>query len=207
MFWDDPDFLAEADAWIRSEADPSGPSERMHVRPWSTVWRVPTAGRVLWFKASSAIHTFEAPLATRLAALMPDRVVELVATDEKRGWMLMHDAGTRLRDADPSPGQLRHWERILPRYAELQLALAPSADELRLEPGGPEVLRLRDAYLEPFGPGCEEAVALAYRTGTLARAFAWYRYLVSDPRSEDGDAVAYGLKLFLAEGPIGSWEP
>lgn len=67
--------------------------------------------------------------------------------------------------------------------------------------------RLRDAYLEPFGPGLEEAAAIAYRTGTLARTFAWQRYVVSDPRSEDADAVAYGLKMFLADLPIGSWEP
>jgi hypothetical protein len=76
-----------------------------------------------------------------------------------------------------------------------------------LEPGGEEMVRLRDAYLEPFGPGFEEAAAVAYRTGTLARTFAWRRYLLSDPRSEDSDAVAYGLKLFLASGPIGSWAP
>ena len=231
--------------------------------------------------------------------------------------MLMRDAGTRLRDADASLGQLRHWERILPRYAELQLALASDADELvalgvpdhrlgrlpqlldevlaheqlllvgqeggvtptelerlraagpgleamraeldavgiaetiqhddlhdaqvylrddtyrvldwgdscvshpfhtlvvtlrvfayrhGLPAGGPEMRRLRDAYLEPFGPGLEEAAAIAYRTGTLARTFAWHRYLVSDPRSEDADAVAYGLKMFLADLPIGSWE-
>jgi len=315
--WDDPEFLAEADAWIRAEADPTGPFDRTHVRPWSTVWRVPTAAGTLWFKANSAIHTFEARLAGRLAAVMSDRVAELVATDEARGWMLMRDAGARLRDADPSLGQLRHWGQILPRYAELQLALASSADELvalgvpdhrlarlpelldetladeelllvdqeggvttaeldrlrglrpeleslctdleavgvgetiqhddlhdgqvffrddvyrvldwgdscvshpfhtlvvtlrafawrhGLEPGGDEMARLRDAYLEPFGPGFEEAAAVAYRTGTLARTFAWHRYLRSNPRSDDPDAVAYGLKMFLANGPIGSWE-
>jgi len=76
-----------------------------------------------------------------------------------------------------------------------------------LERGCATRIRRSANCLEPFGPGFEEAAAVAYRTGTLARTFAWRRYLLNDPRSEDSDAVAYGLKLFLANGPIGSWEP
>jgi hypothetical protein len=35
-----------------------------------------------------------------------------------------------LREIVNSPADLRHWELALPRYAELQLAAAPLADEL-----------------------------------------------------------------------------
>ncbi len=78
-----------------------------------------------------------------------------------------------------------------------------------LEPGSSELLRLRDAYLEPFGAPAA-AADLAYRIGTLARALAWHRYLAAaapeerDP--EDAESVPYGLRLFLEAGPIGTWE-
>jgi len=235
------------------------------VQLWSTVWRVPTAGGDLWFKASSAIHRFETRLAERLAAVMPDRVVELVALgvpdhrlrrlpellDEVLGdeqvLLLGRDGGVtadelaRLRAVRPDlramcaalqdlglgetiqhddlhDGQvyLRDGRyRVLDwgdscvshPFHTLVVTLRVFAWKHGLVPGSPEMLRLRDAYLEPFGPGFEEAVDVAYRTGTLARAFAWQRYLASEPRHEDPDAVAYGLKLFLANGPIGSWKP
>ena len=86
--------------------------------------------------------------------------------------------------------------------------------KLGLEPGGRDILRLRDAYLEPFEGYADrdELVRLSeigYRTGTLARALAWRDYLAvrtPEDRAEDLDGVAYGLNLFLAGGPIGTWE-
>ena len=82
-----------------------------------------------------------------------------------------------------------------------------------VQPGGPELLRLRDAYLEPFAPygGHTElvrAVDLAHLTGTLARTLAWHRYVVARPlefRGEDAEAVPYGLRRLLNLGPLGSW--
>ena len=67
--------------------------------------------------------------------------------------------------------------------------------------------RLRDAYLEPFGE-LREAADLAYRTGTVARALAWDRFVRSGfgyTEPDDDLATAHGLKLFLANGPIGTW--
>jgi Phosphotransferase enzyme family len=92
-------------------------------------------------------------------------------------------------------------------FHSLTVTLRATAAKLDLEPGGAELRRLRDAYLEPFGAPAE-AADLAYRTGTIARALAWDRYVraagvTADP--EDDSAPAYGLKLFLENGPIGSW--
>jgi Phosphotransferase enzyme family len=83
-----------------------------------------------------------------------------------------------------------------------------------LEPGSPVLLRLRDAYLEPFsgfGRHSELVTAsdLALRVGTIGRAHAWHRSLQSiepELRSEEADSVPYGLKLFLQNGPIGTWQ-
>lgn len=54
-----------------------------------------------------------------------------------------------------------------------------------------------------------EAADLAYRTGTVGRALAWDRLVhagIPNAEPEDDLATAYGLKLFLEKGPIGSWQ-
>jgi hypothetical protein len=310
--WTEPEWLAGAEAWIRERADVAGELDQFHVRWWSTVIRVPTRDGDLYFKAVAKGFLFEPPLTAKLFELKPDRVTAVVDVDVERGWMLMRDAGRRFREIVRSPADLRHWELALPRYAELQLAATPLADELLalgvpdarlsvlpghlhtalaqpvrgltpaqqervlealpefeamcgelaaygipetiqhddlhdgqvflrdgrylffdwgdscishpfhsltvtlranaarlgLEPGGPELQRLRDAYLEPFGD-LQEAANLAYWTGTVARALAWDRFVRSGfGYTEPGDdlATAYGLKLFVENGPIGSWK-
>jgi hypothetical protein len=319
MRWLDPSWRAEAEAWIRERIEVAGAIEQPHVYPWSTVLRVPTAEGPLWFKATTPeVHGFEPRLTEILAKTRPDRVTELVEIDARRAWMLMRDAGTRLRELEPpDPGA---WEAILPQYAELQIAVAPRAaellalgvpderpaaipdkveklleddgalmlgesagltadqrDELRrrlpdlralveeleafgipetiqhddlhdgqvfvqdghwrildwgdgcishpfhtltvtlralawrhgIEPGSERLLRLRDAYLEPFGAPAT-AADLAYRTGTLGRALAWHRYVSAaapgEREQEDAESVPYGLRLYLEAGPIGTWE-
>jgi hypothetical protein len=319
MRWLEPSWRAEAEAWIRRRVEVDGAIEQPHVYPWSTVLRVPTADGPLWFKATTPeVHGFEPALTTILAEVRPDLVTELVEIDARRTWMLMRDAGTRLRELEPPDPGL--WEAILPRYAELQIAVTPRAGELLalgvpderlagipdkveelleddgalmldeseelgrdqrdklrrrlpelralvaeldafgipdtiqhddlhdgqvfvqdgrtrildwgdscishpfhtltvtlralawrhgIEPGSAQLLRLRDAYLEPFGAPAA-AADLAYRTGTLARALAWHRYVSAtapgerDP--EDAESVPYGLRLYLEAGPIGTWE-
>ncbi len=55
MRWLDPDWRAEAIAWIEEAigGSPAGAVEQPHVFPWSTVLRVPTREGDLWFKASA----------------------------------------------------------------------------------------------------------------------------------------------------------
>jgi hypothetical protein len=283
------------------------------VRPWSTVLRVPTANGDLYFKAVAPIHRFEAALTGLLAELQPGRVPEVIGVDAERGWMLIRDGGTRLRELVETRADLHHWERLLPEYAQLQIEMAPHAErllalgvpderlsalpghfrellatriagltadehrrlidavprveamcrelaafgipetiqhddlhdgqvfvrdgryrffdwgdscvshpfhsltvtlrgvswKLGLEPGGPDLCRLRDAYLEPFA-GLNEAAEIAYRTGTIARSLACHRMIAARPPElnddDDATAAAYGLKLFLAGGPIGTWD-
>ena len=321
MRWLEPGWRAEAETWIRHHVPITGQIEQPHVYPWSTVLRVPTAEGDLWFKATTLeVHGFEPKLTAVLAEAFPDRVAELVAIDAGRGWMLMRDAGIRLRELTQAGEDLHRWEDILPLYAELQISFGPRAGELlalgvpderlagipdkieellgddealmlgtsselsrdqradlrrrmpelralveelkafgipetlqhddfhdgqvfvkdgryrlldwgdscishpfhtltvtlralawrhKLAPGSQRLLRLRDAYLEPFGAPTR-AAELAYRTGTLARALAWRRYMAAtapgerDP--EDAESVPYGLRLYLERGPIGTWE-
>lgn len=310
--WTRAEWLAEATSWIAEHSRPRGEIEQIHLRPWSTVLRVPIADGNLYFKAVAPVHRFEAALTALLAKLQPGRVPDVVAADLERGWMLMRDGGTRLRELVASAADLHHWEKVLPEYAGLQIETAPHAEKmlalgvpderlpvlprhleellalhppgltaedesrladavprveagcaelaalgiaetiqhddlhdgqvfvrggrylvfdwgdscishpfhsltvtlraiawkLGLEPGAPELLRLRDAYLEPFGP-YQDAVEIAYWTGTVARALAWHRLVAArapeEIDEEDATAPAHGLKLFLAGGPIGTW--
>ena len=98
-------------------------------------------------------------------------------------------------------------------FHTLVVTMRALAHRLELPPGGPDVLHLRGAYLEPFaqyGSRAElvEAAELAHFTGTAARALSWYRFLAArDPefRVDDEDAVPYGLRRLLDLGPLGSW--
>ena len=98
-------------------------------------------------------------------------------------------------------------------FHTLVVTLRSIAMRLDVEPGGRELLGLRDVYLEPFGvfaPTAElrETFELAYAVGTIGRALAWHDYVkVVDPRfrSEIAAAVPYGLQRFLERGAIGTW--
>lgn len=133
--WTQPEWLAETRGWIAARlgergATITGAIEQPHLVWWSTVLRVPTSEGVVFFKASRPDGAFEGPLTALLARLVPARTAEMLAFDVDRAWMLTRDAGTRLREAVNGPAQLDEWERLLPRYAELQGSLAPRSGEL-----------------------------------------------------------------------------
>ena len=120
--------MDETEAWIRAHAEVTGPIETTHEQAWSTVRRVPTAEGVWWWKAPDG--SAEAPLTAFLASLAPDAVTPVVAIDPERGWLLLRDAGTRLREILERDPDLSHWEPALRTVAELQRAAAPHVDEM-----------------------------------------------------------------------------
>jgi hypothetical protein len=119
------DLLA-AEEWIRSRMAAIVRIEPVHVRPWATVLRVALADRVVWFKACAPVQAFEPHLTAELCARWPDRVSEVIAHDESRGWLLLADAGTPV-DALGNPPEA--WLAALPLYAELQRGEAAYAHE------------------------------------------------------------------------------
>jgi hypothetical protein len=137
--WTQTAWLQSAHGWILAELErlglaPTGPIEQPHVRPWSTVLRVPTGGGDLWFKANMPALAREAAVVSVLVRRRPDCVPELLAADLERGWMLLGDGGTRLREAGLD---VACWEEVLARYAQLQLDLVADRDEL-LAAGAPD---------------------------------------------------------------------
>ncbi|HVE64597.1 MAG TPA: phosphotransferase [Mycobacteriales bacterium] len=83
-----------------------------------------------------------------------------------------------------------------------------------LPPGGPEITRLVDAYLEPWTAVTDRPTLLAdadaaRRTGVVQRALSWFRLVAAMPdhvAREHGDTVPYGLRLFLLDAPYGAWD-
>ncbi|MCG5440523.1 phosphotransferase [Micromonospora foliorum] len=132
--WSGEQWQTQARSWVdeqltRAGRRVTGPVEP-RVRPWSLVWRVPTDGGPVWFKANNPGTVHEAALIATLARLTPERVLTPIAVDPERGWSLLPDGGESLRDLLGRDPDLTHWEQALPGYAALQLATAAHADEL-----------------------------------------------------------------------------
>src|SRR5262245_40459763 len=131
--WSDPAWLSDAESWIcdsmaRAGLVQAGPIEQPHVRPWSTVLRVPVASGDLWFKANMPSLRYEAAVLDILNRGCSTPVPRLFAVDLERGWMLMADAGVLLRDVVTRGRSLRRWLDLLPVYAQLQIDAATEVD-------------------------------------------------------------------------------
>jgi hypothetical protein len=143
----------------------------------------------------------------RLASALADRAVPASLQHDD-----LHDGNVFVRDAgyvvfDWGDACVSH------PFHTLVVTLRALAYQLGLAPGAPELLRLRDAYLEAwgsFGSRQEllEVAELARRTGTLQRALAWYatvQAMPADRRHEEQDSVPYGVRLFLEDAGWGAW--
>ncbi|MGN6379255.1 MAG: hypothetical protein ACTHNU_09920, partial [Gaiellales bacterium] len=91
---------------------------------------------------------------------------------------------------------------LAPPFFSMLIALRVTAWRLELDPAGPELERMRRAYLEPWGrfgsPGAlREGLDVALRVGRLTRALSWRRILDGaggDPSGEYSDAVSDWLQ-------------
>jgi hypothetical protein len=133
--WRDLGWLDSAAGWATERLAEhghtvTGQPEQTHVRPWSTLLRLPTDDGAFWFKANTIGTAHEGPLIAAIARWAPGHVLEPLATDVRRGWMLLPDGGTTLRAALGGETDIDHWAEILTDHAELQCRIAPHADEL-----------------------------------------------------------------------------
>jgi hypothetical protein len=133
--WTDPSWLAAVHDWIGSHLEelglqPTGDPQQPHIRPWSTVLRIPTNGGDVWFKANMPVLSYEAAALGVLAERRPDVVPELLGADVELGWMLMADGGERLREVIERERSLGPWLDVLPRYGLLQIDMAEDSDRL-----------------------------------------------------------------------------
>ena len=155
--WREPAFRAEAAEWVAAALARAGRrvqdavvagSERLV--PWSAVWQVATDAGPVWFKACSSGVAHEVRLYGVLASRSPDHVLEPVALDPDRGWLLLPDGGPTLRQVEGSRTDLAAWERMLREYARMQRDLEQYVEELRragVPEAGPDVLPAMRAAL------------------------------------------------------------
>jgi len=152
--WTEPAFLASAVGWADERLgelgrERTGEVEQPHVRWWSTVLRLPTADGPVWFKANTPALRHEVAVVERVSARVPERVPALLGSDVERGWMLMNDAGERLREVVAAERSLVRWHDVLSGAADLHRALEPDVDDL-LAAGVPDhrLAGLADRYAE-----------------------------------------------------------
>jgi hypothetical protein len=118
--------MSDVEAWVRAKVDLVAPLQIVQEHAWGTVVRVPLADGAAWFKACGSIQAFEPRLTAELFERWPDRVAQVLAFDESRGWLLLADAGTPVGKLGNPP---QAWLAALPRYAELQRGETDHAHE------------------------------------------------------------------------------
>lgn len=109
--WREAGFVAAAHAWIDDRLATlgrtrTGEVEQLHVTDWSTVMRVPTDRGPVWFKAYDEAMVHEAAVLDLVASRSEGRVPPPLAREPGTGWMLLADAGQRLRDVIPEERSL-----------------------------------------------------------------------------------------------------
>jgi hypothetical protein len=138
--WDEPGWFDDVTAWISTHVEHAGSIKRKHARAWSLIARVPTAAGVNpWFKEVGPPLAHEPPLTEALARHVPSYVPGVIAAEGSR--LLTHHVGKRLDRVIGAAGAAAPvWERVVARYAELQIELIPLAAELPAPDGRPETI-------------------------------------------------------------------
>ena len=135
LHWHEPDWQKQAHEWIRVQAEQNsiqltGEIEQNHAYAWSTVMHVRTNEGILFFKATAGKTLYEIALTDMLAGWYPDCMPELITVDVERGWMLMRDSGEQLRASIRPTQDIKPWEPVITRYAEIQIGLVQHVSEI-----------------------------------------------------------------------------
>jgi len=113
--------------WIRQQAASAGIQLTAAIEPVklnasATILRVSSDRGMLFFKVPMASFAFEAKLTASLARWFPAALPRVIAVDESRGWLLMEDAGTTLKQRSQEHFEVEQWMTMLRDYAQLQQA-------------------------------------------------------------------------------------
>ena len=202
--WEDPNWQKQAHEWIRTQAEHqsiriTGEIEQPHMVPWSTVMHIPTNEGMVFFKATAVETVYESALTEKLAGWFPDCMPELVAVDTTRGWMLMRDGGEQLRASIRPTQDLKPWEPVITKYAELQIGLAEYASEI-LALGIPDhrLVTLPALYEQLLAD--EDSLMIDQEKGLTSAEFQQLRNLTSRFKQICADLSAFGIPASLNHG-------
>lgn len=136
QLWQSDSWRHHATRWIDESLERRGLTRvpvtprQPRVRAWSTQLVVDTSAGRAWFKACSPSTSPEPAIYRVLAKVAPDRLPEVWAADEDRGWLLMPDHGPQLREVADAESIVGRWSGVLRRYARLQRASVDVVDDL-----------------------------------------------------------------------------
>jgi Phosphotransferase enzyme family len=125
--WEAPGWLGRATSWIDERVERTGELELVRALPWAATARVPTADGPVWFKESAPGLAFEPALTVIVSSRRPDCTPTVVGAEGAR--LVTRDCGVSLHDAHEAGSDPPGWDRVLPLYAELQIALTADADD------------------------------------------------------------------------------
>ena len=190
--------LAELQIALAQDVDEllglGAPDKRPEVLPGS--YRELVARTGLPAELRTRLHELE-PAVERRASALGENIPPSIAHEEVHGGNLFVRDG-RCRLLDWGEACISH------PFAGLVNTLRAIVDGQGLEPGDPEVLRLRDVYLEPWTafeplPELRELFESAYVLGTICRALTWDAILAPLPAAEVepfGHSVAAWLEIY-----------
>jgi hypothetical protein len=119
----------------------------------------------VWVKAHTPVLAREGAVTRLLAALRPDLVPTVLATDDDRCWLVTSDAGSRLRQHIATADDVHRLAPVLVAYADLQRAAAASSADLvaagALDRRSPRLAGLLSVVCDGPVPPREEPHALA----------------------------------------------
>jgi hypothetical protein len=207
--WSSAAWRAEATAWLDERLAEAGLAragavQQPHLRPWATVLRAETNAGPVWLKAASAGTAFEADLYPALVRAVPAHVLEPLAVDRERAWILLPDGGPSLRERIGGRDLAAHLVAPMAQYGELQRALAPEVGAL-VQQGVPDMRpyvmpgRFGDA-LAAAGDDAQTARVAAMRSAVVG----WCGRLAASPipASLDHNDLHPGNILGGAAGPV-----
>jgi Phosphotransferase enzyme family len=207
--WSSRSWRTEAVGWLdhrlRSAAEYRiGDVEQPHLRPWATALRAPTSRGTVWLKAPGPGTAFEAQLYPVLDATAGPVVLSPLAVHETRHWILLPDGGPVLGDVPEGRGLVDGLCAAVPRFAQLQLDLTASVDELvvaGVPDMRPEVMPARlDQALESVLPYVERAGSDADR-----RSYERLVELRAEFDARCRELASYPIRPSLLHGDLHPW--
>jgi len=161
--------------------------------------RVQSNEGMLFFKATAGETIYEIALTQKLAGWFPDCLPELVSVDTARGWMLMRDGGEQLRASIRPTKDVKPWQPVITKYAELQIGLAKHVDEI-LELGIPDhrLTALPALYTQLLAD--EPSLMIGQEKGLTSDEFQKLKDLTRRFRQICDDLSAYGIPESVNHG-------
>ncbi|MDQ6527066.1 phosphotransferase [Nocardioides sp. LHD-245] len=129
--WATEEFRAELRAFVTAAIGVPERVEEVSRRPWSVVWRVTVAGRTAYAKQNCPGQAHEARLMARLAQVVPEHVVPVLAAEPDRDLLLTADLGPTVREGGGG-AELATWIRIATEASVVQRELVGATDDLGL---------------------------------------------------------------------------